>query len=113
MIAKFLAGAVAVVSVLAAVDAAIHFSTLETVTNVKILDKERIVDSKTSKYLIFAESETFENVDSFWAFKYNSSDIYGRISRGDICTVTVTGFRVPFFSMYRNILSAKCELEVV
>lgn len=104
---------VGALGLLLAVSAGVHFGTLDTVRDVKILDKERVTASSndgtvTSKYIIFAEGETFENTDTIWAFKYNSSDIYGKIAKGAACTFEVTGFRVPFFSMYRNILSARC-----
>lgn len=93
---------------------AIHYSTQENVRNVRIEDKERVVTSgsagKTdSKYLIFTDKEVFENTDSLLAFKFNSSDLYGKIHKGQTCEFKVVGFRVPFLSMYRNILEAKCQ----
>lgn len=91
----------------------IHFSTMETVTGLVIQDKERITtgsgQTAESKYLIFADGETFENTDSWLALKFNSSDVYGYIQKGQTCDFQVTGFRIPFFSSYRNILSATCS----
>jgi hypothetical protein len=91
----------------------IHFTTLDTKENVIILDKERVTsgvgDNVTSKYLIFTEGETFQNTDTIWEFKFNSSDIYGKIQKGQLCKFELTGFRVSFLSMYRNILSAECK----
>lgn len=90
----------------------IHFSTLETVS-VLIQDKERITtgsgQTAESKYLVFTDTETFENTDSWLALKFNSSDVYGYIQEGQTCDFQVTGFRIPFFSSYRNILSASCS----
>jgi translation elongation factor P/translation initiation factor 5A len=86
-----------------------HFATKQTVQSVVIQDKERIVSGKESKYLVFTDRETFENVDSILALKFNSSDVYGRINKGATCDFVVTGFRVPLFSMYRNILRANCR----
>lgn len=90
----------------------IHYSTLENVL-VVVQDKERITtgsgQTAESKYLIFAEGETFENTDSWLALKFNSSDVYGYIQKGQTCDFRVTGFRIPFFSSYRNILSASCS----
>lgn len=90
----------------------IHYSTLDTV-QVQVQGKERITtgsgNSVTSKYLIFTDIETFENVDSLLALKFNSSDVYGAIKEGQTCTFQVTGFRIPFFSSYRNILEAQCS----
>jgi len=91
----------------------IHFATKTLVSEVTIQDKERIVtgtgETQESKYLIFTDMETFENTDSWLALKFNSSDVYGAIPVGAKCDFTVTGFRVPFLSWYRNILDATCS----
>jgi hypothetical protein len=115
---KIFAIGVALIVAVLAFNPIVHYTTLDTVRNVRILDKERVTESATdsvvtSKYLIFAQGETFENIDTIWAMKYNSSDIYGYIQKDLSCTFEVTGFRIPFFSMYRNILSAKCEFPAV
>lgn len=93
----------------------IHFATKTTVSEVVIQDKERIVTgsgpAQESKYLIFTDTETFENTDSWLALKFNSSDVYGAIPVGAKCSFTVTGFRIPFLSWYRNILDANCSAE--
>lgn len=90
---------------------AVHQATKAVVTAV-VTDKERVTSGTgstiTSKYLIFTEKETFENTDSFWALKFNSSDIYGRLQAGQTCQFTVVGFRVAFMSSYRNIIEATC-----
>jgi hypothetical protein len=115
---KIFAIGVSLVVAVLALNPIVHYTTLDTARNVRILDKERVTVSAndgvvTSKYLIFAQGETFENTDTIWAMKYNSSDIYGYIQKNLSCTFEVTGFRVPFLSMYRNILSAKCEFPAV
>lgn len=80
---------------------------------VTITDKERINTSDESRYLVFAEiastGETivFENTDTFWRFKWNSSDIQGNLKIGETYTVTVVGWRVPFFSWYQNIIAIR------
>ena len=84
--------------------------TSDTVT-FTVADKERIVtksgDSVSSKYLIFTELETFENSDCLVMFKFSSSDLQGKLKKGNIYTAKVYGWRVPFLSMYRNIVSVK------
>ena len=74
---------------------------------IEITDKERITDGNSSKYLIFGKDETFENVDSFWNGKFNSSDIYGKLEPGKTYDCKVYGWRIPYFSSYRNII--ECE----
>lgn len=87
----------------------IFYGTMTTVSNYEIIKTERVIDGNSSRYLIFAKQETLQNTDTWLALKFNSSDIYGKISVGQNCTFKVTGFRIPFFSWYRNILSATCK----
>jgi hypothetical protein len=105
--------AAAVVLALIAAPIALKYNSGETVSNVKITGKERITvnsgEGTHSKYLIFTNQEVFENTDTILFLKYNSSDIYGAIQPDQTCEFRVVGWRVPFLSMYRNIVSARCE----
>lgn len=107
-----LAAMTVVAGIFGAVSYGVHTSTQDVVI-ATVLDKERVTNSygkdAQSKFLVFTDVETFENTDSIWALKWNSSDIYGRIERNATCRFEVVGFRVPFLSMYRNILSADCD----
>lgn len=63
---------------------------------------------KTSKYLIFCKNnkgntEVFEITDSFFASRFNSSDIYANIEIGKTYTFNVGGSRNNLFSWYPNI----------
>ena len=78
------------------------YGTVETVP-VKIESKERIND----RYMIFAEGEVFENTDTFWFFKFNSSDVYAKAKPGTTCTAKVNGIRLPILSWYRNIIKVE------
>lgn len=83
------------------------FVTSDTVI-ITVTDKERIIqDDGTPKYLIFTESEVFENTDCKIRFKFDSSTFYGKIIKGETYEAKVYGFRVPIFSMYRNILKVE------
>ncbi|MBB76556.1 MAG: hypothetical protein CMJ75_18785 [Planctomycetaceae bacterium] len=81
--------------------------TQDTVT-VKVTEKERITtgsgESITSKYLVFTETETFENTDVLILGKFDSSDVQGSIQPGETYRLRVYGWRVPFLSWYRNII---------
>lgn len=109
---KALAGFI-LIGALLGVGALIHFNTMDEVRGVVVTEKERITtgygENISSKYLIFTDGEVFENNDSLFALKWNSSDIYGRIKVGQTCDFTVTGWRLPFLSSYRNILTASCR----
>lgn len=76
--------------------------------------KTERVYGKTSKYLIFTEDKSgnirvFENTDSFFRLKFNSSDLYAVIKEGETYTFTVVGYRIPFLSMYENIIEIEAE----
>lgn len=88
-------------------------ATQERLTATAIRDGERACsgssDSFTCKYIEYFDKETFENTGNFWVGKFNSSDVHGKIREGVTCDLVVSGYRVPFLSMHRNILEAKCH----
>lgn len=57
------------------------------------------------KYLVFTEGEVFENTDALFFGKFNSSDFQNKLDAGNTYEVRVSGYRVPFLSMYRNIVT--------
>jgi len=69
--------------------------------------KERIAEDGDGKYLIFTENEVFENTDSILKGKFNSSDLYNQLKEQNEYSCQVFGWRVPFLSMYRNIIECK------
>lgn len=76
--------------------------------HVIVQDKERVCNADRScKYLIFTDKGTFENTDSLLRGKFDSSDVYGRIQKGQRYDFTVQGFRQPIFSMYPNIIEVR------
>lgn len=83
---------------------------------ITVTDKERVVTvdnddgDVSSKYLIFGDNEAgetlvFQNVDDWLRGKYNSSTIQGSLKEGHTYKIIVVGYRVPFLSMYENIIS--------
>lgn len=60
-------------------------------------------------YLVYTDEETFKNEDSFWNFKYNSSDLHGKLKQDSTYKVEVNGYRIPYFSIYRNIVDIEFE----
>lgn len=84
---------------------------------VTITDKERVTtqvaEGQTdSKYLIYGEDENgktyvFEDTDTLFRWKFNSSDVYGALKEGDTYELTVIGFRVHIFNWYENIIDFK------
>lgn len=72
------------------------------------IDKsERIAESKGGRYLLYTDNGVYENTDSFWNGKFNSSDLYAQIQANHKYNCDVIGWRVPFFSWYPDVLSCK------
>lgn len=92
-----------IVIMIAGINAGITYST-EDIAKITVSDKERIGLDDTYKYLVYTNSETFENTDTIYYFKYNSSDLQNDLKIDSTYTVTVTGFRIPFLSEHRNII---------
>ena len=83
---------------------------------ITVTDKDRIYtgseDDRESKYLVFGDAEdgsslVFENTDSVLRLKWNSSNVQGTLKVGNTYKVTVVGYRVPFLSMYENIIKVE------
>lgn len=87
-----------------------YYSSKQTV-EITVKSKERIVESHgettTSKYLVGTQGEVFENTDDLFLGKFDSSDLQNTLDPDSTYTVEVIGWRIPFFSMYRNIVEIK------
>ncbi len=85
-------------------------SRTETLT-IRVKDKDITTvstgKSTESKYLIFTDDEVFEESDEMFRGKFNSSDVYNELEVGSVYRVKVIGFRIPFLSMYRNIIEVE------
>lgn len=84
----------------------------DTEYTITVTGKERIVEDFSSKYLVFSEDThgnvlVFENTDSLLRWKWDSSNIQGQLKEGNTYKIVVVGFRVPFLSMYQNIIKVE------
>lgn len=82
---------------------------------VTVTDKERVNNGDSSKYLVYADTEdgeslVFENTDSLFHGKFNSSNVQGKLKEGKTYELTVCGYRIPFLSSYQNIINVE-EVE--
>ena len=79
--------------------------------NVVVKDKQSVLsgsgETANSKYLIFTDNGVYENTDTVWYWKWNSSDFYNQIEVGKSYQFRVYGFRSPFMSWYKNIIEIK------
>ncbi|TVQ83321.1 MAG: DUF1523 family protein [Micavibrio sp.] len=106
------AGAVMLTAAFAG-SAAYQYGTQDQVT-FTVTDKERLVarDGGSAKYLVSTRDtqggiEVFENTDALLQWKFNSSDIQAKLEVGGTYDAQVYGWRVPFLSMYRNIVDVE------
>lgn len=103
-------GIVCVVLIFVGLSVAYQYGTIANTTFV-VNDKDRVSygsgDDLRHKYLIYTNTETFENTDALFHGKFNSSDIYGKIKIGKKYDAVVYGWRLPFFSAYRNIINIR------
>jgi hypothetical protein len=74
------------------------------VVEVTVEDKERITDKEDSYYLVYTDKGVFKNSDSFWFWKYDSSDLYGKLHIGETYTLKIAEWRGHFAYWYRNII---------
>jgi hypothetical protein len=70
-------------------------------------EKTVVISNSKSKYLIFTTDEVLQNKDSIMRWKFNSSDIQRELKEGSTYKADIYGWRVPFFSMYKNIVSVQ------
>jgi hypothetical protein len=82
-------------------------NTTKSIVVATVEDKERVTTKEDSKYLIYTDKETFKIVDELLVGNFSSSDLYGHIKRDKKYKFTVTGWRIPFFSSYRNIIKVE------
>lgn len=82
---------------------------------IEVTDKERIQSGgpsdsfytvSTRVHLADSTSytEVFQNTDSNFFWKFNSSDVQAELEVGERYVVEVSGYRRPFISEYRNIV---------
>jgi hypothetical protein len=69
-----------------------------------VTGKEAVKADKSSKYLVFTNVTTYEVEDSVLFWRWDSSDVYGRLTIGKTYRATLQGWRIPILSMYPNIL---------
>ncbi|TNE32767.1 MAG: DUF1523 family protein [Alphaproteobacteria bacterium] len=107
-------GAVALTAVFGG-SAAYQYGTQDHVT-FTVTDKDRITtgsgESISSKYIVSTKDasgkiEVFENTDAWLQGKFNSSDVQAELEVGKSYEADVYGWRLPFFSTYRNIVDVE------
>ncbi|QZI88554.1 hypothetical protein SIPHO037v1_p0113 [Vibrio phage 70E35.2] len=62
---------------------------------------------KNDLYLVYTDKETYKVEDTLAYFNYRSSDVWGKLAKGNTYEFTTTYWRVPWFSMFENIVEVK------
>lgn len=70
---------------------------------IQVKEKTTKRNGPDDRYLVFTKNETFEVTDSFWHWRYDSSDDYGKLESNKCYIVQTYGMRIPFLSWYKNI----------
>lgn len=74
------------------------------IIEITVKDKYIKRNGKTDLYLVATEEgETYKISDLLFKWKFNSTDLYNELEIGKKFKVEVTGVRIPFLSMYKNI----------
>jgi hypothetical protein len=86
-----------------------YLGTQDTVT-ATVLDKERVCsggEQTSCEYRVYTDTETFVNKDSFLFTKFDSADVQGQLRADQTYELEVVGWRIPFLSMFRNIVEVR------
>lgn len=105
-------GIIAFVLLIVAVGGCTSYNKTETIQNVMVTGKESVTTSNSEggsdhEYRVYTNKGTFVVKDSLWHTRFNSADVYGRLKEGQTYDCVVYGWRIPFFSSFKNILSCK------
>lgn len=75
-----------------------------------IKDKWVKYSGQDAKYLISSENEqVFQITDTLLKWRFDGSNLYSKLEKGQTCKVETQGWRFGMFSDYKNILTANCN----
>lgn len=106
-ITQFIVIGAIVLVLLAAISPIIIDRATEQTVVVTVTDKAIKRSGDDDIYLIYTDNGTYKITDSVAYWRWDSSDLYGEIEKDTTYECRVAGFRLPFFSEYKNIIEAK------
>jgi hypothetical protein len=78
-------------------------------THIVVKEKWVKYHDSDAKYLVSSvDGEVYEITDSWVRMRWDSSDLYAYLQSNMSCNIVYQGWRAPFFSDYKNIISADC-----
>lgn len=82
----------------------LEYGTMDHVT-FTVQDKAPVVKKgEDSYYLVFTDKGVFKNSDDIWFLKWDSSDLQGKLKRGNMYTCSKNFWRIQLLSKYENLL---------
>lgn len=101
----WLAAGIALVLLIAVVALTVSYAQTSDET-LRITGKESVSTGHDGghEYRVYTNQGTFKVTDSIVHPRFNSADVYGRLETGKTYNCTVYGYRIPFFSSFKNIL---------
>lgn len=84
----------------------VNYATREDVT-FRVTDKQIKREDNKDVYMVFTDHGVYQDKDTVWYFKWNSSDLFAKLHEGESYTCTTVGMRIPLFSKYRNLIDCK------
>lgn len=105
---EVIVGVIFGIIILGLIGFAIYISTIdyqnEQTIEITVKDKYVKRSGDEDLYLVAGDNgETYKIEDLLWKGKFNSTDLYNQLTVGEKYKITVTGIRLQYFSMYKNI----------
>jgi len=101
---KIIGGALAVIAVLLCCGG-YYFGSEDTAT-CTVEDKDRSTANGTSVYRVYTDCGVFEVEDAMMRGNFASADLYADLDEGTTYEFTTIGWRLPFLSMFPNIIES-------
>ena len=66
-----------------------------------------------AKYLVSSTNgQVFQITDTWVKWRWNSSNLYADLQPNQVCRIETQGWRFPFLSDYKNIITADCKEDI-
>lgn len=84
----------------------------QTQTTVTICGKESVQSGDSHEYRVYTSGGTYKVADykAVQDQRFDSADLYGRLQVDASYTITTIGWRIPFFSVFQNIIKVEAPV---
>lgn len=89
------------------VSAIYQYGTVDT-TTATVGKTERVCETDSAcRWMVLTDQGAMLNTDTLFHLKFSSTDVQANLVEGEEYTFTHYGWRIPFLSMYPNIISVE------